>query len=237
MPIQCSPLGTPRSSETHVFGPTKTNSFTATLSHYVAQFVAPSAAATFNYGQAFAGSGQYNFTSPNAAAADFPQGRNITQYQFIDDFSWTHGNHTFKFGENFRRYDVSDHNFFFTSTRKFTGATTSHGLPAVCPRECLPVPQGEHHPTSNVPMAFWGMGVYGQDEWKATRNLKLTLALRVERNSNPVCQTNCFSNFMGPFAHRVGFRRTAWRWHLVPCNVPYSQDITYGPAPGVSWCR
>ena len=39
-----------------------------------------------------------------------------------------------------------------------------------------------------------------QDEWKATHNLKLTLALRVEHNSNPVCQTNCFSNLNGPFA-------------------------------------
>ena len=103
-------------SETHVFGPTMTNSFTATLSHYVAQFTAPQAAATFNYQQVFnEDSGIYNFTSPNAAAASFPQGRNITQYQFIDDFSWTHGNHTFKFGENFRRYDISDHNFFINS--------------------------------------------------------------------------------------------------------------------------
>ena len=102
--------------ETHVFGPTKTNSFTATVSHYVAQFTAPTAAATFNYAQTFnEDQGIYNFTSPNNGAPSFPQGRNITQYQFIDDFSWTHGNHTFKFGENFRRYDVSDHNFFYNS--------------------------------------------------------------------------------------------------------------------------
>ena len=59
--------------ETHVFGPTKTNSFTATLSHYVAQFMAPTGAATFNYAQAFSEDpGIYNFTSPNAAAASFP---------------------------------------------------------------------------------------------------------------------------------------------------------------------
>ena len=114
-------------SETHVFGPTKTNSFTATLSHYVAQFQQGSqAAATFNYAQVFnEDSSQYNFTSPNGAAYAFPQGRNITQYQFIDDFSWTRGNHTFKFGENFRRYDVSDHNFFFNSPAVYWGYTTN----------------------------------------------------------------------------------------------------------------
>ena len=100
------------------------------------------AAATFNYAQAFnEDSAIYNFTSPNAAAASFPQGRNITQYQFIDDFSWTHGNHTFKFGENFRRYDVSDHNFFYNSPRSFTGAIRANDLAAVCRWRGLPVPQ------------------------------------------------------------------------------------------------
>ena len=55
--------------------------------------------------------------------------------------------------------------------------------------------------SSDVPGALWGMGVYGQDEWKVTNNLKLTLALRVEHNSNPVCQTNCFANLTGAFAN------------------------------------
>jgi hypothetical protein len=91
-----------QASETHVFSPNVTNQFTATLSHYTALFTAPTAAATFNYAETFnEDAGIYNFTSPNNGASSFPQGRNITQYQFIDDFSWTRGNHTFKFGENF----------------------------------------------------------------------------------------------------------------------------------------
>ena len=53
------------------------------------------------------------------------------------------------------------------------------------------------YPAERVPIAFWGMGAYAQDEWKATRNLKLTLALRVEHNSNPVCQINCFAELEG----------------------------------------
>ena len=128
-------------SETHVFGPTKTNSFTATLSHYVAQFTAPQAAATFNYAESFSEDQTiYNFTSPNNAITSFPQGRNITQYQIIDDFSWTHGNHTFKFGENFRRYDISDHNFFINSPLVYWGYTTDH-IAVVCGWRSLPVPQ------------------------------------------------------------------------------------------------
>jgi hypothetical protein len=209
-------------AETHVFSPTKTNSFTATLSHYVAQFVAPNAAALFNYEQVFnEDQGSYNFTSPNSSAASFPQGRNITQYQFIDDFSWTHGNHTFKFGENFRRYDISDHNFFINSPLVYWGYSTnslqsfSDGIAYQYRRN--------FNQSSDVPVAVWGMGGYAQDEWKATRNLKLTLALRVERNSNPVCQTNCFSNLTGPFADtasaKAGFSGSG--------DVPYSSDFNY----------
>ena len=78
------------------------------------------------------------------------------------------------------------------------------------PTSCSRLPRAKPTSTArtlinprNVPVALWGMGVYGQDEWKATKNLKLTLALRVERNSNPVCQTNCFANLTGPFADTV----------------------------------
>jgi hypothetical protein len=211
-----------QAQETHVFGPTKTNSFTATVSHYVALFTAPNSVSTFNYAQAFSGFGNYDFTVPNNAAPSFPQGRNITQYQFIDDFSWTRGNHTFKFGENFRRYDVSDHNFFYTSPRVYWGygATTFQQFA-----------QGEafqyrkaYNPSDNVPVAMWGLGVYGQDEWKATKNLKLTMALRVERNSNPVCQINCFANLSGEFFNSAA----AAAGPTGSKDVAYSADIKDG---------
>jgi len=220
-----------QAQETHIFGPTKTNAFTATLSHYVAQFTAPNAASTFDYGQAFSGFGQYDFTSPNADAPDFPQGRNITQYQFIDDFSWTHGNHTFKFGENFRRYDVSDHNFFFVNPEVYWGygGTTFQQFA-----------QGEafqyrkaYIPNYSLPIAFWGLGAYGEDQWKATHNLSLTMALRVERNSNPVCQSNCFSNLKGPFSDSASVQaEIASGGTGGSLDVPYSQDLNYNQHNG-----
>ncbi len=212
-------------SETHVFGPTKTNQFTASLSHYVAQFTSPKAASTFNYAQVFnEDSSIYNFTSPNGAAYAFPQGRNITQYQFFDDFSWTRGNHTFKFGENFRRYDVSDHNFFFNSPAVYWGYTTN-ALQSFVDGLAYQYRKNDNIAT-NVPVALWGIGVYGQDEWKARRNLKLTLALRVERNSNPVCQINCFSNLKGPFLSSASAQAGA-AGTGAEFDVPYSSDLNY----------
>jgi Carboxypeptidase regulatory-like domain len=210
-------------SETHVFSPTITNQFTATLSHYVAQFTAPQAAATFNYEEAFnEDQGFYNFTSPNSSAASFPQGRNITQYQFIDDFSWTHGNHTFKLGENFRRYDISDHNFFINSPIVYWGYLTNE-LQSFAEGVAYQY-RRDLNQSTNVPVALWGMGGYAQDEWKATHNLKLTFALRLEHNSNPVCQNNCFANLTGAFASTA----SAQAGYAGSGDIPYSNDINYG---------
>ena len=84
-------------------------------------------------------------------------------------------------------------------------------------------------PNNNNPIAFWGLGVYAQDEWKATRNLKLTLALRVEHNSNPVCQINCFSNLKGPFSNSASVQaETASGGTGGSLDVPYSSDLNYG---------
>ncbi len=218
--------------ETHLLSNTMTNSFTGTLSHYVAQFTAPLAASTFNYAETFnEDSSIYNFSSPNNGAPSFPQGRNITQYQLIDDFSWTHGNHTLKFGENFRRYDVSDHNFFYNSPRVYWGYTTN-ALQSFVDGVSYQYRKALNQ-SSDVPVALWGLGMYAQDEWKATNRLKLTLALRVEHNSNPVCQTNCFANFTGPFSSTASVQAgNGGSFSCDPtvpaCNVPYSSDIKYG---------
>jgi hypothetical protein len=212
-----------QAQETHVFKPNLTNSLTATFSHYVALFVAPQSAATFNYGEDFVEDQSfYDFTAPNAAAGSFPQGRNISQYQFIDDLSWTRGNHTFKFGENFRRYDVSDHNFFNTSPTNVWGPATGD-LAGFASGTAFEYFQ-QYNPNTNVPIGLWGIGVYAQDEWKAMHNLKLTFALRLEHNANPVCQISCFSNLKTPFADTQAVAAGT----AGSLNVPYSADIAYG---------
>jgi hypothetical protein len=72
-------------NETHVFGPRSTNQFMATFSHYVAQFSQNYQLATSTFPYQVSTSGTVPFTSFNLAGF-VPQGRNISQYQFIDDF-------------------------------------------------------------------------------------------------------------------------------------------------------
>jgi len=202
--------------ETHIFGATSTNNFTGTFSHYVAQFQQDAAKVASTFPYEIATSGTVPFTGFNLQG-DFPQGRNISQYQFIDDFTLNRGSHNLKFGFNFRRYDVSDHNFFYNNPAVYFGYNSAgmqnfvNGL-AYQYRKSLNL-------ASDVPIAMWGLGMYAQDEWSVASNLKVTLALRVERNSNPVCQFNCFANFAGPTNTLPSFTSAN------PGSVPYSSDI------------
>jgi hypothetical protein len=49
------------------------------------------------------------------------------------------------------------------------------------------------------PISFLSFGLYAQDEWHARANLTLTLAVRTEHYSNPVCRNRCFARLSGPF--------------------------------------
>jgi len=160
----------------------------------------------------------------------FPQGRNVTQYQIVDDFSWTRGRQTLKFGANFHRNDVTD-----SGPQEFTaGLVTVNSLAdlfnggnasgVINPVTGAAAGTGnslaQNFPTRlTQPLAVYGLGVYGQDEWNVTRKLKLTAALRLDHNSNPVCQTNCFSQLVTPFTSL----------NLAsPATTPYNQFIRSG---------
>ncbi len=227
-------------NETHVFGPHAANSFMATLSYYRALFEQDQKLASSTFPYQIITSGAVPFRGFNPLSS-FPQGRNITQYQFIDDYTWNRGRHNFKFGVNFRRYDVSDHNFFFNSPGVYFGYTTN-GLQNFANGIAYQYRQRDNA-ASDVPVALWGAGFYAQDEWNVTSNLKLTLALRLEHNANPVCQTDCFANFNGPWTSLPSVTSAN------PGSVPYSSDlainqhqaypgidaINWSPRIGFSW--
>jgi hypothetical protein len=213
--------------ETHIFNPHMTNAFTAALSHYEAIFTqnaAEVAATGFPYDLATSGTVEFGWwNGVNYEVNDqhaFPQGRNFTQYQFIDDFAWNRGNHNFKFGANYHRYDVSDHNFFYTNPRVYFGYTDT-GMTQFVNGLAYQYRRADN-PVSNVPLAMWYLGAYGQDEWNATHSLKLTFALRLERSSNPICQINCYANFNTNWYSLPSFLAGAGAG-----NVPYTQDIAY----------
>jgi hypothetical protein len=236
-------------SETHVFSPNATNQFIASLSHYVAQFAQDPklVASTLPYGVFTSGTVPFGSLIPGVGAQGFnaqgifPQGRNVTQYQFIDDYTLVKGRHTLKFGENFRRYDVSDHTFFYQNPQVYFGFTDD-GLQNFADGVAYQYRRSKNI-ASDVPIALWGIGIYAHDDWRVAPNLTITLGLRAEHNSNPVCQFNCFANFKTPFRQLASFTNAD------PGSVPYSADIDSGrhqayhsvdavnwlPSAGFSW--
>jgi Carboxypeptidase regulatory-like domain len=182
---------------THVFGANATNQFVYAGSYYRAIFSQNDVPGTFPAQLDLAPLGYTSLGGQNAGGAGafiFPQGRNATQYQFIDDFSITKGAHSLRVGANFRRYDITDYVFSEGSNPLAVfGSVDSlyNGLADTFAQN--------FSDRASYPVALWGLGAYVQDEWAITKKLKLTFALRAEHDSNPVCQLNCSALLAGPF--------------------------------------
>ncbi len=192
--------------ETHTFSPNVVNQFLMAGAYYSAIFVNtdPAAAAAlvpynvYWFDGSFTGLGGENFY--------FPQGRNVTQYQFNDDLSWTRGKHAVSFGFIFKRNDVSDHDLGVFSQFALGGQLGPAEAEAAGNEGYDFFSQGytyegiQNFPTqASAPIALYGMGFYAQDQWKILPNLQISYGVRIEHNSNPVCQTNCFGRFAGSY--------------------------------------
>ena len=162
----------------------------------------------------------------------------MTQYGIVDDFSWTRGRHGLRFGVNFRRDDVSDHNFTGVipfaeeiSLNDFAFGGVAPGNTSVGNLVAQNFPLN-----TNVPIALYQLGWYASDEFKVTSNLKLTLSMRFDHLSNPVCQTNCFQSFSGPFQN---LNRTAPVNQALSTGLntafPSVTSIVYEPRVGFAW--
>jgi len=198
---------------THVFGPNLTNQFVYAGSYYRAIFTQADPG-VFPYD--VTSNGPFTLNSVCGACDNFPQGRLVTQYQFVDDLSWTRGNHAFKFGANFRRYDISDYTFSVLNNPNIgvnDQADFFSGLAGYT---------NQNFPTADrEPVSIWGIGLYAQDEWRATKNLKLTFALRGEHNSNTNCHNGCSSLLNSSFGNQLAAGTLAG-------STAYNQIISTG---------
>lgn len=199
-------------TENHTFGSNTVNQFVLAGSWYSAIFQpADLAAATslMPYRLRFSGGAFYDL---GRDLNDWPQGRNVTQYQIIDDISKQKGRHNLKLGVNFRRNDLTDYApGLFTigenpgeDLNSFFNGTGTNFIQSFSTRATQPV-------------ALYALALYGEDEWSMRPNLKLTFSLRAEHDSNPVCQTDCFARLSGDFLTNSH-----------DPNQPYNQAILTG---------
>jgi hypothetical protein len=192
---------------THVFSPNLVNDFNPGYYWYSAIFApnnlkAAEAASPFE----FAGP----FTPIFGLAYVWPQGRNVTIYQLVDNLTWTKSSHTFKFGGNMRRSLVSDFDMGVNSIPYISGGDIYQYAMDVTNYSQQGFPS-----SLSEQIRIASLDLYAMDTWKARPNLTVTYGIRATWNSNPLSKNAVFSNF-----DNVSFLALN---HDV--NTPYNQII------------
>jgi hypothetical protein len=229
--VSNQPVWNGQLNHTYIFGPNVTNQFVASAFYYSFPFgpanlqqTLAASPAQFNDGS----DGGTNFSTGLGQAGrvgfdwgSHPTFTNSTQYQFVDDLSWLKGNHNLKFGVNFKRYDVTDG---YLTVNTYAGYYTFNTLGdlagGVLPGSAGSNFQQTFDQVKDVHINGYNYGIYAQDEWRATPRLLIDYGVRVDRNGNITCTTNCFSRYLGGFPPPSS----------VTLDTPYNQTIATGYA-------
>ncbi|MGB0033928.1 MAG: carboxypeptidase regulatory-like domain-containing protein [Candidatus Acidiferrales bacterium] len=224
--------------ETHTFGATAVNQFIMSTAWYSAIFTFGNLPATYAAFPTNVILGDGSLADVGGINFDFPQGRNVTQFQISDDFSKTYGNHAMKIGMKFRRYDVTDHGYQIRlngeivpiSLDDFAWGGTGNDTAVSCPtcaagnapiggssQNAVFTENLQRFPTAlTQPIANYTVAGYIEDGFRVRPNLTITGSLRIEHASNPICRHLCFAE-TDP-------------WDVLDHNVntPYNQAIHTG---------
>jgi hypothetical protein len=82
------------------------------------------------------------------------------------------------------------------------------------------------------------MGLYFQDEWRVNSHLKLTMSLRADRNSDPICKTNCFARLATNFQALTHTATIPYNQAILSGQnqaFPSQEAIAWGPRGGFAW--
>ncbi len=181
---------------THVFNPDLVNQFNPGASWYSSIFE-PN-----NYAQVqqnfpivlASGSSSVPFSTIGGNDNTYPQGRKVTQWQINDNLTWTRGEHTWKFGINTRRLDVSNYDLGEGTVPTVTYddlAQFTYGA-AYTASQSFPVALKER-------VAEGNLEYYGMDTWKPVQKVTFTYGMRVAWNTNVTSAQNLFSRMAGSF--------------------------------------
>ena len=148
-----------------------------------------------------------------------PQGTIINSYQVADNFSWTKGRHTFKFGYDGRRI-IAPQSFVQRARGDYGYTNLERYL-------FDQVPDGSAQERSFGISDFWGNlwshYLYANDDFKIRRNLTLNLGVRWEYVGNPAAAA---SQALNSGASVPG---------LIDFHSPTAQMKNWAPRIGLAW--
>jgi outer membrane receptor protein involved in Fe transport len=192
-----------------------------------------------NFGTGKTGLPEFDFSIPqleNLGAQGFsvPRGRTSQTYQILDNFTWLHGRHTFKFGGEFRHASVDNFNdnlergiFSFSPSGLDADPVVDVLANFYLGNAFVSADTGNTQRTTNNN----GFSFFGQDDYRLTSTFTLNLGLRWEY-FGPLSEShNLLSNLasdgtlamvgthglngvynrdLNNFSPRIGF---AWNFH------------------------
>jgi hypothetical protein len=207
-------------SWTRILGASAVNEFNMSAEHFHIVFSPPNLSATLGVFPTQLIFGDGTFSTLGGGDGGDPFILALTDYHFSDNFSKSIGKHSLKFGLDYTRYDLG--NSYFTNTNGIlvpssADAFFNGGVDPSSPSTDFTTLTKAFASNTFEPIAQYHMGYYAQDEWKAKSNLTLTMALRLDHASNPVCQHACFARTTSPFD---SLDHSA--------SIPYNQAIKTG---------
>jgi hypothetical protein len=137
---------------------------------------------------------------PGIGNQNFPQGRTDNVYEWTNNWSWTRGRHTMRFGGNYMYYHLDS--FFAPNSRGTVQYTSISNL--LFDRDAL---WSRYAGTGNVDAKTHESQFFFADDYRVTNTLTLNIGLRYEYTSAPF---GFFSNAQADrnnWAPRLGF---AW---------------------------
>src|ERR1044072_1862072 len=131
-----------------------------------------------------------NFGGPTG----FPQGRSDTTYVVSDTLNYLHGNHSFRFGGEWRR-------FYNNNTNKDTGSFAFANMAAFLARTANAFTATLRDPTRGVTdvstaIAQGAFGAFVQDNYKVRSNLTLELGFRYDWLMSPTERFDRFVDYV-----------------------------------------
>jgi hypothetical protein len=171
----------------HVFSPTLVNDFNPGYYWYSAIFEPTNMKAALTASPfEFAGLG---FTDIfGAGNCCWPEGRNVTNWQLLDNLTWSRGAHVLKFGGNLRRTLVSDHDPGSGSIPYISAGDPYEYAFDVANYSTVAFPTSQ-----SEPVGIASLDLYAMDTWKVKSNLTFTFGVRATWNSDPLEQHGNFS--------------------------------------------
>ncbi len=188
---------------TRIVTPNLVNQFNPGVSWYSSLFLPNNYAQVLNTFPIVVAGGSSNapFTTVGGDDQAYTQGRKVTQWQINDNLILNHGRHSFKFGENSRRLDISDYDLgegvvptvVYNDLAQFTYGAASTATSG------FPIMQKER-------IALGNLDLYAMDTVKLGRRWTMVAGLRAAWNTDPVNQHGLFARPAGSFldmAHSI----------------------------------